>query len=215
MIPAIWRLKGLILRVVSPLFFERVGPGTQFTGRVRLPMPFRKVRIGRAAMIGHDVFFQTGRTSHIHIGDQVSLNSGCHLVASEAITIGDNVAVGEYVSIRDQEHRFTPATGVRRQGFSVAPVSIGDNVWIGRGAYIGPGSVIGAGSIIAANSVVRGQFPPGVLIAGAPANIKRRILPSGETVAWTGSDEAASSEPTDPQGDAAPMTATATGDTAE
>ena len=181
MIPLIWRVKGFLLRSLSPLFFERIGKGTQFTGRVRLPMPFRKVRIGCDCMIGHDVFFQTGRASHITIGDAVSLNSGDHLVASEAITIGDNVAIGEYVSIRDQEHRFTPGTGVRGQGFSIAPVAIGNNVWIGRGAYIGPGTQIGDGSIVAANSVVRGVFPPNVLIAGAPATVRRRILASGET----------------------------------
>ena len=176
MVPLIWKLKGRILGLVCPLFFERIGQGTQFTGRVRLPMPFRKIRIGRECMIGHDVFFQTGRFSHIQIGDAVSLNSGCHLVASQSITIGNNVAIGEYVSIRDQEHRFTPETGVRGQGFHVAPVTIGENVWIGRGVYIGPGTQIGSGSIVAANSVVRGTFPPNVLIAGAPAKIRRCIL---------------------------------------
>lgn len=132
-------------------------------------------------MIGHDVYFQTGRASTIMIGDRASLNTGCHLVASVSITIGDNVAVGEYVSIRDQEHRFTPETGVRGQGFHVAPVTIGDNTWIGRGVYIGPGTQIGNGSIVAANSVVRGAFPPNVLIAGAPATIRRRILSDGST----------------------------------
>lgn len=176
-----WYFKGLLLRLVSPLYFERLGPRAQFTGRVRLPMPFRKIRIGRDAMIGHDVFFQTGRHSRITIGDGVSLNTGCHIVASESIVIGDGVAVGEYVSIRDQDHRFTPETGVRGQGFRIEPVVIGDNVWIGRGVHIGPGTKIGAGSIVAANSVVRGKFPPGVLLAGAPATIRRRILPNGET----------------------------------
>lgn len=145
-------------------------------------MPLRNIKIGRNCMIGHDVFFQTGRVSSIDIGDAVSLNSGCHLVASEKITIGNNVAVGEYVSIRDQEHKFTPATGVRGQGFRVKAISIADNVWIGRGVYIGPGTSIAEGSIIAANSVVRGTFPPNVLIAGAPATIRRQISPSGEAI---------------------------------
>ncbi|MEM0985411.1 MAG: acyltransferase [Pseudomonadota bacterium] len=146
-------------------------------------MPFRRIRIGCGAMIGHDVHFQTSRTSRITIGDRVSLNTGCHLVASEAISIGDNVAVGEYVSIRDQEHKFMPGTGVRDQGFKIAAIKIGANVWIGRGAYIGPGSDIGPGSIIAANSVVRGVFPEHVLIAGAPATARRKILPDGKTMA--------------------------------
>ncbi|TIN26417.1 acyltransferase [Mesorhizobium sp.] len=158
------------------MFYERIGKGTLFTGRVRLPLPLRKIRIGENCMIGHDVFFQTGRNSSITIGDNSNLNTGCHLVASESITIGDNVAIGEYVSIRDQEHRFSPATGVRGQGFKIDPVSIGSNVWIGRGVYIGPGTTIESGSIVGANSVVRGKFPPNVLIAGAPAKVKKMLV---------------------------------------
>lgn len=181
MTPLLWRLKGALLGLISPLFFRSVGQGTQFTGRIRLPLPFRKIDIGARCLIGHDVYFQTGRTSQIAVGDDVSLNTGCHLIAVERITIGRNVAIGEYVSIRDQEHRFAPRTGVRGGGFSVSPVTIGDNVWIGRGAYIGPGTHIRSGSVVGANSVVSGDFPPNVLIAGAPATIRRSILPTGET----------------------------------
>lgn len=179
--PIFWKFKGSLVRLTSPLFFKRVGAGTQFTGRIRWPMPLRNVVIGKNGMIGHDVHFQTGRASHITIGDEVSLNSGCHVIASESILIGNNVAVGEYVSIRDSEHRHTPKTGVRGQGYTVKAIIIEDNCWIGRGVYIGPGSHIRKGSIIAANSIVRGEFPEGSLIAGAPAVVKRTLLASEPT----------------------------------
>lgn len=181
MIHPLWRLRGAVLRLLCPLFFRSIGRGTQFTGRVRLPLPFRGVRIGARCMIGHDVYFQTGRTSEIVVGDDTSLNTGCHVIASERIDIGRNVAIGEYVSIRDQEHRFAPDTGVRGKGFKVSPVRIENNVWIGRGVYIGPGTHIRSGSVVGANSVVSGDFPPNVLIAGAPATIRRSILMTGET----------------------------------
>lgn len=182
--PTIWKLKGAIVRLLCPLFFERIGSKTQFTGRIRWPMPFRRIELGRSCMVGHDVFFQTSRTSKISIGDDVSLNTGTHIVASAAITIGDRVAVGEYVTIRDQDHGFTPDTGVRGQGFKIEPVVIGKNTWIGRGVHIGPGVTIGEGCIIAANAVVRGQFPDNVLIAGVPATIKRRIARDGSTLPY-------------------------------
>ena len=178
----VWRLKGALLGLLSPVFFRSIGRSTQFTGRVRLPLPFRKIDIGARCMIGHDVYFQAGRTSVIVVGDDASLNTGCHLIAAERITIGRNVAIGEYVSIRDQEHRFAPGSGVRGNGFRISPVTIEDNVWIGRGAYIGPGTHLRSGSIVGANSVVSGEFPPNVLIAGAPATIRRSILPTGETL---------------------------------
>ena len=168
-------LKAVALRWTSPLFYKRIGKRCTFHGRVRLPLPLRNITIGDDCMIGDAVYFYTGRNSRIEVGNNCSLNSGCHVIASQYIVIGDNVAIGEYVSIRDQEHRFRPETGVRGQGFNIAPVTIGSNVWIGRGVYIGPGSSIGSGSIIGANSVVRGIFPAGVLIAGAPARVKKQL----------------------------------------
>ncbi|RWC35144.1 MAG: acyltransferase [Mesorhizobium sp.] len=169
-------LKGFLIRWTCPLHFKRVGPGTTFHGRVRFPLPFRNIIIGRECMIGDSAFFYTGRRSNIFIGNHCSVNSGCHIVASECITIGDNVAIAEYVSIRDQEHRFSTISGVRGQGFNVASVLIHSNVWIGRGVYIGPGVTIESGTIVAANSVVRrGHYPPNVLLAGAPAVVKKYL----------------------------------------
>lgn len=175
MINAIARLEGILLRTTCPLFFKKLGRGVMFRGRVRLPLPLRNISIGDSCDIGDAVYFHTGRAAQITIGDSCLFNTGCHLVANESITIGDNVSVGEYVSIRDQDHLFNVETGVVGQGYKVAPVVIGDNVWIGRGAYIGPGTRIERGTIIGANSVVRGIFPGNVLIAGAPAIVKKKL----------------------------------------
>jgi acetyltransferase-like isoleucine patch superfamily enzyme len=168
-------LRGFILRWTCPLFYKRIGRGCRFFGRVRMPLPFRNITLGERTEIGDSVYFQTGRKSHITLGRLCTVNTGCHLIANVGITIGDNVAIAEYVSIRDQEHKFSAETGVRGQGYDTAPVTIGSNVWIGRGVYIGPGTVIENGTIVGANSVVRGVFPPGVHIAGSPARIIRTL----------------------------------------
>lgn len=173
------RIRSVLLRLTVPLFYESIGPGSLFMGHQRLPRPLSHIRLGAHCMIGEGVFFQTGRASRIEVGDEVSLNTGCHVVAAKGICIGSGTAVGEYVSIRDQDHRFTPSTGVRNQGFDSAPIKIGENCWIGRGVHIGPGTLIGSGCIVAANSVVRGRFGPSLLIAGAPATVRRRIAPDG------------------------------------
>ncbi len=181
-IQALWRIKGQMLRMTAPILFRRVGAGTMFIGKTRLPLPFQRVSIGRKCIVNSGVYFHTGRTGRIEVGDQTSFNTGCHIVASEAIEIGERVAIGEYVSIRDQDHNFTPATGVRGQGYRVAPIVIEDNVWIGRGVHIGPGTHIRSGTIVAANAVVRGAHPRNVLLAGLPASPRRTILPTGETI---------------------------------
>lgn len=152
-----------------------VPASTKLYGRLRVAHVPCNLTIGSGSGLGHDIVLSTGRDARITLGREVSINDGCLLIASVAIEIGNRVAIGEYVSIRDQQHRFEPGHGVRNQGFEVAPVKIGDNSWIGRGTFIGPGTRIGRDSIVAANSVVHGIFPDGVLIAGAPAVVKKTL----------------------------------------
>ena len=52
---------------------------------------------------------------------------------------------------------------------------IGKDVWIGARAIILPGVHIGDYSVVAAGSVVTKDVPSGVLVAGAPAVIKKRL----------------------------------------
>ena len=167
--------KAAAIRLSCPLFFHRLGHRCKFVGRVRFPARFSNIDIGDDCQIGESVFFQAQATARIAIGDRCSINTGCHIVALSLIEIGKNVAIGEYVSIRDQNHGFAIGRGVDGQGFKTANVRIGDNVWIGRGAYIGAGTSIGDNSIVGANSVVHGVFPPNVMIAGAPAGIRKTL----------------------------------------
>lgn len=134
------------------------------------------------------MYLATSRTSTITAGADVTINLGCVMVAMDRITIGDRVAIAEYVTIRDLEHRFAKGVGVRDQGYTVAPVEISGNVWIGRGVNIGPGSKISAFSIVGANSLVRSTFPEGVLIAGTPATV-RAPCPTDHPTPAGGHDE--------------------------
>ena len=53
----------------------------------------------------------------------------------------------------------------------IARVVIGDRVFVGAGAILLPGTKIGDDAIVAAGAVVRGNVPPGKLVAGNPAKI--------------------------------------------
>jgi acetyltransferase-like isoleucine patch superfamily enzyme len=170
----------LIKYQLRAFMWHRPAPwSTSINGRLRFAHLPCRLEIGKNVVLGGEgTYLSTGRDGTIVLGDGVSINRGCVLVASKGITIGKNTAIGEYVSIRDQAHIFVPGKGVRGQGFKVAPVEIGENVWIGRGVFIGPGTRISSDSIVAANSVVHGQFPPGVLLAGAPAVVKKVLVPT-------------------------------------
>lgn len=108
------------------------------------------------------------------VGDRVNINDGCFLICREAISIGSDVMIGEYVSIRDNDHAFGGLDRpMREQGFTTKPVSIGNDVWIGRGAVIGKGVSIGSGAVIGANAVVTRDIPPFAIAAGVPARVIR------------------------------------------
>lgn len=150
---------------------------TRFYGKVSFSHVPVRVRIGQGVTIGEDILLAPGRNGLIELGDGVSLNRNCVMVAVERITLGRNVAVADNVAFRDQEHRFQPGKGIAGTGYDVGAIEIGDNCWIGRGAFIGPGTRIGRNCIVGANSLVHGEFPDNVLIAGTPAVIKKHFAP--------------------------------------
>lgn len=55
----------------------------------------------------------------------------------------------------------------------VAPIDVGNNVFIGVGAILLPGTVIGDDCVIGAGAVVTGSIPAGSVAAGNPARVVR------------------------------------------
>jgi acetyltransferase-like isoleucine patch superfamily enzyme len=113
------------------------------------------------------------RDGVLRIGERAYVGPHATLVAFTDVTIGPRVLIGERVSIHSEDHG--PA-GDRDQ-YRVAPVDIGADVWLCAGTVVSKGSRIGAGTTIGANSFVRGEIPAGVLAAGAPAKVVRRLVP--------------------------------------
>ena len=54
----------------------------------------------------------------------------------------------------------------------VAPITIGDNVWLGGGVIVCPGVTIGDDRVVGAGAVVTRDLPAGVLAAGVPARVR-------------------------------------------
>ena len=57
------------------------------------------------------------------------------------------------------------------------PVSIGNDVWIGAHSVVLSGVTIGDGAVVAAGSVVSRDVRPYAIVAGVPANERRRRFP--------------------------------------
>lgn len=113
---------------------------------------------------------------HVSIGDGVFFNRGCHVVAHEALSIGNHCLFGEMVSIHDDNH--IPGRGsepIASRGLRTAPITIGDNVWVGAKATILAGVSIGDNAVIGANAVVTRDVPANSIAVGIPARVVREI----------------------------------------
>lgn len=112
---------------------------------------------------------------NITVGEHFYANFGLTVLDSAPVTIGDNVQIGPNVGIYTATHPLDPAA--RASGLEFGkPVRIGSNVWIGGHAVINPGVTIGDNTVIGSGSVVTKEIPAGVLAAGNPCRVIRRIV---------------------------------------
>ena len=134
--------------------------------------------LGTRTHIGRGVQLQA-RGGQVVIGDRTGLNDHARVVAFDRIEIGQRCAIAQFVTILDHDHAFNEDGEM--QGYVTDPVKIGNDVWIGDKATILKGVTIGDSSIVAAGAVVTKSVPPGSLVAGVPAAIKRIMFRGGQS----------------------------------
>lgn len=104
------------------------------------------------------------------MGDLVGINQGSTIYAAESIRMGNNILIGDRVTIYD-----TNFHSMEEDSEIVRPVKIDDNVWIGIRTIILPGVTIGKNSVVGAGSVVTKSIPDNHFAAGNPAKIIKKI----------------------------------------
>lgn len=120
-----------------------------------------------------------GEYGRITIGDNTFINSGTSIGSLASITIGNNVAIGNYVLIMDSD--FHNPIDHTLPG-AKAPIIIEDDVWIGARVTILKGVTIGKHAVIAAGAVVTKDVPAGALVGGVPAKLIRFLHPESGTL---------------------------------
>lgn len=116
----------------------------------------------------------------ISIGDNVSINSDCHIGATNEIIIEDGVLIASKVFITDHYHGEITSEAIKlspseRKLYSKGAIRIEKNVWIGEGVVILPNVTIGENSIIGANSVITRSIPKNSIVGGNPAKIIKTL----------------------------------------
>ena len=194
-----WAVYGLwtnFLRIFwyTPMFRSRVEtPALRMQLSDGLPTiqgPVR-IRMGSDCRVS-GVITLSGRgasaeTPLFEIGDNCDVGWGSTISVGTKIVFGDNVRLASEVALVGYPgHPFDPIARAKHAPCTedqIGDIILEDDVWLGQGVMVTPNVRIGRGTVVGMGSVVTKDLPPGVLAAGAPAKVIRRIVPEEQGAA--------------------------------
>ncbi len=126
-------------------------------------------------ILGANSSFSVGQYGKLEICDNVVCIEGLKIVCFHHIKIENDCRIGWDVLMMDTSlHRLKNMDG-SYTSTGVAPVRIGPHSWISTRCIIFPGAITAHHTIVAANSMLNKAYDePYVLLAGSPAQIKKR-----------------------------------------
>jgi acetyltransferase-like isoleucine patch superfamily enzyme len=158
-----------------------LGDETVLGQGTRLQLRGGSIRLGPRVQVRDVVVLKSD--GELRAGEWVVFGHAAAVSATQEITLGDLVGLGERVSIIDSDHGAdgTDAFYLRRP-LRVTPVRLGRNVLVGANAVLLRGAEIGSNAVVAAGAVVPGgEYPASWLIGGVPArpvrDLRARLAP--------------------------------------
>jgi acetyltransferase-like isoleucine patch superfamily enzyme len=149
--------------------------GARLQSRVRLQPWGGAIRIGEHTQVRDGCELKS--RGELQVGARVVVARHSSLHCHHAITVGDDVGLGDRVSITDSDHtNDASGTPVLQQPVVAEPVVIERNVLCGTNVVVLKGTRLGADTIVAAGAVVTGgEHRSGWLIGGVPAQPLRQL----------------------------------------
>ncbi|MPY98453.1 MAG: sugar O-acetyltransferase [Actinophytocola sp.] len=111
----------------------------------------------------------------VRMGANSFVNYDAILLDCARITIGDDVSIGPRAQLLTALHPMDEHELRRQRWERAEPIAIGDNAWLGGGVIVCAGVTVGANTVVGAGSVVTRDLPDGVLAAGNPARVIRKL----------------------------------------
>lgn len=167
---------------------DRLGPDIPWTHwRLHFKSTARALCAQKFKSFGSGAEFRPGAyaigCSKIQIGAKVVIRPATMLFADPrpngaGIVIEDLVLIGSGVHMYTANHRFDdPNRPIFDQGHTDSEaVILRRGCWVGAGAILLAGVEIGESAVVGAGSVVTKPCPPGVLVAGNPARVIKRLV---------------------------------------
>lgn len=147
-------------------------------------LPFIQFGKGFTSGVGLRIDAFGNQSNQVMFGSNVEIGDYVHIGALESVIIGDNVLMASKVYISDHDHGFyqgrgdeiSPAWQIQSEKpLQIAPVHIGNNVWLGENVCVLKGVHIGENSIIGAASVVIKSIPANSIAVGTPAKVIKQF----------------------------------------
>ena len=150
---------------------HRIHSTLEFTG---LLPPYPRIQLGGNCCIERDVTLwfspDAGADAKLSLGTEVFIGRNCYVGAFQPVEIGSYAIIGAYSYIISANHCYASREmPIKHQGFTGAPIVIGEDAWLGTRVTVLPGVTIGMGAIIAGGSVVNKNVPPYEVWGGMPA----------------------------------------------
>jgi len=125
------------------------------------------MKIGKGSTIHTEAKFYNAK--NIKIGKDTIIGEGAVLDGRDKLIIGDHVDLASEVMIYNSQHDISEADFADPDKVIVAPVEIGDYVFIGPRVIILPGVRIGKGAVVGAGAVVTKDIDEFKIVGGVPA----------------------------------------------
>ncbi len=150
-------------------------PATRLFGAKRALLRWLGFDLAAGCRIAGGVrFYGRGRVT---IGADTWIGLDCTFVVAPdgPITIGARCDIAPQTLFHTGSHMLGDARRRAGAGYS-SPIDVRDGSWIGTRSTLLGGALLGVGTVVASGALVRpGEYPPNVLLAGAPALIKRGL----------------------------------------
>jgi acetyltransferase-like isoleucine patch superfamily enzyme len=147
----------------------RVGRRFSLQGKLTVRGPGTVVLGDDVVVAAHTTPFTHAQGARIDIGNRAFVN-GTRFGCVRSISVGVDALLGDS---RISDTDFHPVSRRRSSDPTlepaVAPVRIGDNVWIGGGSAVLKGVSVGENSVVAFGAVVTRNVPPDRIVGGNPA----------------------------------------------
>lgn len=129
------------------------------------------IKVGDCSYIGEGT--RIWSLTNIDIGERVLISHNCFICDNLTHSLDANLRHQQYMA----KYGFPFPDNIELEG---RPVTIEDDVWIAAGVTILRGVTIGSTSVVGAGSVITEDVPPGVVVAGNPAKVIRKLEASTE-----------------------------------